>query len=317
VILTGLIVPLGFVTLAATFAWTRLALLLARALGFCKTLLLGTVDWFSRIPRASYRIPGPPAWLILAFFAALILFAVASQVAVAGRMSRAARRRPAPPVRLSEWVKALALASLTILVATYPFAPNLARGKLEVSVLDVGQGDSIFAAFPDGRTMLMDGGGVAGAEWIGGHRSRPDVGEEVVSPYLWSRGLKRLDVVALTHAHHDHLDGLHSVLENFWSANYGLGATRRPAHFKVCVRKPARAASRSFISPGARDSTGRTCAARCSGHQIRARSVRPPTKIRLSCGSPTEQCAFYCLATSSSMLRRSSPAMERRSPPIS
>ncbi len=137
VILTGLIVPLGLVTLAATFAWMRLALLLARALGFCTTLLLGTVDWFSRIPRASYRIPGPPAWLILAFFAALILLAVASRAA-AGRFNRAARRQPAPPVRLSEWITALALAALTILVATYPFAPKLARGKLEVNVLDVG-----------------------------------------------------------------------------------------------------------------------------------------------------------------------------------
>ena len=46
-------------------------------------------------------------------------------------------------------------------------------------------------------------------------RSGPDIGEEVVSPYLWSRGIKRLDVMALTHAHHDHLDGLHSVIANF------------------------------------------------------------------------------------------------------
>ena len=82
-------------------------------------------------------------------------------------------------------------------------------------MLDVGQGDSIFAAFPDGRTMSIDGGGQSGSEWVGGHRSGIDIGEQVVSPYLWSRGIKRLDVVALTHAHHDHLDGLHSVIQNF------------------------------------------------------------------------------------------------------
>jgi len=79
----------------------------------------------------------------------------------------------------------------------------------------VGQGDSIFVAFPDRRTMLVDGGGLAGSEWIGGYRSGNDVGEEVVSPYLWSRGLKRIDVVALTHGDHDHLDGLNAVLANF------------------------------------------------------------------------------------------------------
>jgi hypothetical protein len=59
-ILTGVIVPLGFLTLAATFVWARLAAMLAKALGFCAGLLLATVAWFSRLPRVSYRIPGPP-----------------------------------------------------------------------------------------------------------------------------------------------------------------------------------------------------------------------------------------------------------------
>lgn len=62
--------------------------------------------------------------------------------------------------------------------------------------------------------MLVDGGGVA-AMGAGSIHSSFDIGEEVVSPYLWSRGLKKLDVVALTHAHQDHLGGLAAVLRNF------------------------------------------------------------------------------------------------------
>jgi competence protein ComEC len=139
-----------------------------------------------------------------------------------------------PPIRPLESAAIIALVVLTALVATHPFAPELNRGRLEVSVLDVGQGDSIFTAFPDGRTMLIDGGGQPGSEWVGGQRSGLDVGEQMVSPYLWSRGIKRLDVVALTHAHHDHLDGLHSVLENFAWENYGLAATRKPLRLKAC-----------------------------------------------------------------------------------
>ncbi len=71
--------------------------------------------------------------------------------------------------------------------------------------------------------MLIDGGGLEGSERVAGYRSGTDVGEEVVSPYLWSRGLKHLDVVALTHAHHDHLDGLLSVLDNFQVSQLWIG----------------------------------------------------------------------------------------------
>jgi competence protein ComEC len=84
---------------------------------------------------------------------------------------------------------------------------------LLVEAIDVGQGDSLLLVTPDGKTMLVDGGGFGG-----GPRQAPqdfDIGEEVVSPVLWSRGIRHLDVVALSHAHSDHMGGLPSVLRNF------------------------------------------------------------------------------------------------------
>ncbi len=237
VILTGLIVPLGFLTLLATFVWARLSLVLARMLGFLATSLLAIVKWVGAWPRVSYRIPGPPVWLIIAFFVTLICVAAAARAAVALRTNRLARRKFAPPIRPLEWAAIIALVALTTLVATHPFAPVLNRGKLEVSVLDVGQGDSIFTAFPDGRTMLIDGGGQPGSEWVGGQRSGLDVGEQVVSPYLWSRGIKHLDVVALTHAHHDHLDGLHSVLANFRVGELWIGRDEETHAFEDLLKE--------------------------------------------------------------------------------
>jgi competence protein ComEC len=215
VILTGLIVPLGFLTLACTLVGTRLAMAIAKVVSLSAGLLLATVQWFGRLARVSYRVPGPSAWLMVIFFAALICLAATPRAAVARHENRIANSQMPPQIHPTEWIAAAALAILTLVAASYPFAPNIEPRRLEVSVLDVGQGDSIFAAFPDGRTMLIDGGGPAGSEWTGRYRTGIDIGEEVVSPCLWSHGLKRLDVVALRHAHHDHLDSLLSVLQNF------------------------------------------------------------------------------------------------------
>ncbi|MGA9566330.1 MAG: ComEC/Rec2 family competence protein, partial [Candidatus Korobacteraceae bacterium] len=83
-------------------------------------------------------------------------------------------------------------------------------GVLEITAIDVGQGDSLLIVTPEGKTVLLDSGGVGG-----GSHSDFDVGEEVVSPYLWNRGIRRLDVVAISHPHSDHIGGMHSVIANF------------------------------------------------------------------------------------------------------
>ena len=235
VILTAIVVPLGFVAVLASFVWSRLALLLAKALSLCAGLLISTVTWFGHWPRLSYRIPGPPMWLVITFFATFVCLTMCARAVAARRLNPSNRRKLSPPVRPAEWGSALALAACSLLVASHPFAPKLERGKLEVDVLDVGQGDSIFVGFPNGGTMLIDGGGQAGSESVGGYHSGTDVGEEVVSPYLWSRGLKRLDVVALTHAHHDHIDGLRSVLQNFGVSELWIGRDEETPAFKALL----------------------------------------------------------------------------------
>lgn len=94
-------------------------------------------------------------------------------------------------------------------------------GVLELSLLDVGQGEALLVRLPGGSNVLVDGGGIAA---MGGRKSTFDMGEQVVSPYLWHERLRRVDVLINTHQHDDHLDGLHAALRNFGPREIWTGA---------------------------------------------------------------------------------------------
>src|SRR2546430_14161910 len=81
----------------------------------------------------------------------------------------------------------------------------------------------LFFPFLTRVTMLIDGGGQP-PSYNGKESPRaPDPGEDAVSPYLWSRGFKKIDVVALTHAHQDHIGGLPAIFDNFQIGAFWVG----------------------------------------------------------------------------------------------
>ncbi|MCU1239422.1 MAG: internalization-related competence protein ComEC/Rec2 [Candidatus Acidoferrum typicum] len=207
--LTGIVVPLGFLTLGSAMVLPGLARIIAVPLSYITLMLLHIVHWFARLPKWSYRIPGPHLWLVVAFFVFAFLLTAIMRIA-----------HPLQQRIASSFSAGLVACSL--LIALFPFSAARSAGRLELSVLDVGQGDSLFVVSPHGKTMLIDGGGAFGG--FGGQSNHGiDPGEEAVSPYLWSRGFQRIDVVALTHAHQDHLGGLAAVLENFRVGRLWIG----------------------------------------------------------------------------------------------
>ena len=91
------------------------------------------------------------------------------------------------------------------------------KGRLlEIVTLDVGQGDAAIIRFPDRRTMLIDGG--IQHSYYDQKRQREieyDVGERIIEPYLDAHGIRKLDLVMLTHPDIDHGGGLAHILQNF------------------------------------------------------------------------------------------------------
>jgi competence protein ComEC len=205
-----LAVPLTEIALVAcltaigfSYASLRFAKLPAWIAGSSLEAMAGSVRWIGRLRIADTRVATPALWLILAGVAALVLAMVL------------ARRR---------WRFAAAgltvLAGSAVWICAVPPRLQMRPGALEVTTIDVGQGDSILLVSPHGRTWLVDAGGIP--HWM---HSELDVGEDVVSPYLWSRGVSRLDGVAITHPHADHIGGMKAVLANFRPRELWMGAT--------------------------------------------------------------------------------------------
>jgi competence protein ComEC len=85
-----------------------------------------------------------------------------------------------------------------------PFEPD--GHRLQVTFLDVGQGDGAVVELPDGQVVLIDGGTAY---------DRFDMGRGVVAPYLWNRGIRTIDHVIASHPQLDHVGGLPSVIDHF------------------------------------------------------------------------------------------------------
>lgn len=194
----GAVIPLGFLAIATNSP------LIAHLCAWLLNMGRMTVSFHARW-EPDWRIPTPPFWLAAIFALTLILAAW--------------RTQPRKWSVMLGWTGATVVLAVIVL---HPFPPVVDRGKFELTAIDVGQGDSLLAAFPQGTLMLIDAGGTPSF----GRSKKPglDVGEEVVSRYLWTRSIKHLDIVAMTHAHEDHMGGLSAVMRNFHPRELWTGA---------------------------------------------------------------------------------------------
>ncbi|CAN5880655.1 hypothetical protein BH23PLA1_BH23PLA1_00310 [soil metagenome] len=176
-------------TLLSSTLWEPLG---RPAAWICEVLLdasLKVVRWADSQQWAYAYIPSPPTWAILAFYASLAVAAWSVD-----------RRRP-KPIRLATWGLVAAFGLLITATTLQPSKP----GRLEVDVLAVDHGLAIVIQEPDGRVLLYDCGRLLD----------PRVGRRVIAPALWSRNLRHIDEVILTHADSDHYNGLPDLLDRF------------------------------------------------------------------------------------------------------
>ncbi len=208
--IAGLIlVPLGLLTAC-------LVLLLDMVAMPFSTLVQAGFTWFESGVRMLASVPGAewhissPSIITIALFYGLVLYA--------------ARRSSMTGMRM------VAIAGVLLCVGWWGWPMNRTgeSERLMVTFLDVGQGDAAVLELPDGKTVLID----AGTRY-----ENFDVGRSVIGPFLWDRGINKLDVVIGTHPQLDHVGGLPWIVRNFEIGEYWGNGIERTAKFYQLLRQ--------------------------------------------------------------------------------
>jgi competence protein ComEC len=183
VVLTSIALVAGFLLLLlAPFGWVAMPFAAATlgSLALCERLV-GAAD---AVPGGSVYVPGLPVWWLIGFYVLL-----AGGVLFDGSW----RRRTA--VTLAVW-------TVTGLI---PSPPDRPADELRVTFLAVGKGGCTVIETPDGRCLVYDAGSTAG----------PSAVRFVIAPYLWHRGIRRIDELYLSHADADHFNGVGELFRRF------------------------------------------------------------------------------------------------------
>ena len=145
--------------------------------------LIELVSWWAALPFASVTVPRP-GMLFVAGAAALCLLG--------------------PLLSHKAWARKAVIFTVLVSLNVAVWSYALRSHDLEIVFLDVGQGDAAFVRFPNGKTMVVDGGE---------RNAYFDCGEQVLLPFLRYMGVRRVDVVVASHPHNDHIGGLVALLE--------------------------------------------------------------------------------------------------------
>jgi competence protein ComEC len=186
VVLCSVALVTGFLLLFAAAVVPWLVPLFAWATQKSLALCTWVVDAADRLPLGHTYVGAVPVWWLLGFYAALL----------AGLLLPELRRR-------ARWMALAGLGWVAVGLTATLLRP--AADELRVAFLAVGHGGCTVIETPDGRTLLYDAGALAG----------PDVTRRVIAPYLWHRGVRRIDDVLLSHADLDHFNGLPALLDRF------------------------------------------------------------------------------------------------------
>jgi competence protein ComEC len=186
VLLTSIALVSGFLLLLSAVVSMALAQPFAWLTNACLTGCESLVNLGERMPGGYWYVTGPSDLWLWVFYVGLLAFLMLEPLRQRWR-----------------WVATAGIAWLGIGLIFGGYRP--AGYELRCTFLAVGHGGCTVLETTDGHVLLYDAGAMGG----------PDVTQRVIAPFLWERGVSRIDEVFLSHADLDHFNGLPALLERF------------------------------------------------------------------------------------------------------
>ncbi|HHU69806.1 MAG TPA: DNA internalization-related competence protein ComEC/Rec2, partial [Thermoanaerobacterales bacterium] len=206
--LIGVIIILGFVSIITAFILPQIGSIIGAVNSLLIKLIINSSLFFSRLPYSTISIKTPSILLIITYY--LFLYSL-----------------------IKRNKKAFTL--LTLLIVIIIWHPIVIGGVsgLEVTFIDVGQGDAIFIKTPKGKNIMIDSGGLPDY-YLGDF----DIGTDVILPFLRYKGVRKLDMIFISHIHDDHIKGFIPVLDEI-SVDYFVQAPQKvlTPNYKLLIDK--------------------------------------------------------------------------------
>jgi competence protein ComEC len=182
------VIPLGLLSAVAAPFSSNVASFFLHLGAWGLNKMMAIIEFWAHIPRSSIWTVTPNIFEIFLFYSFILCIFF---------------------FKRWRWAKigVALIATLILSDAAYWVYQVRFNRDLEVTFLDVRQGNAALVAFPGGKKMIIDGGGFSSGNF--------DVGKMVVAPFLWHKKIGQIDYMVLSHPQADHMNGLRFIAKTF------------------------------------------------------------------------------------------------------
>jgi competence protein ComEC len=184
--LAGIVTTTGVIFYLGNLIFSNISILTVPINHYLLKTIYFLTGYFASFKYAVIRVPAPSTVFIVCYY--IFFWAI---------------------FKLKKTPKMALVLSLAVImpVAQFNISNYKLKDELKVTFLDVGYGDCVHIHFPNGKNYLIDCGASFNPYF--------DVGERIISPYLWKNGVSKIDKLIITNFSLPRYGNLQSILKNF------------------------------------------------------------------------------------------------------